>query len=45
MTVRTTRPLTFSFFRSLKLTRNAEVEFQANNGPLIFRPQDHTEFV
>jgi enoyl-CoA hydratase/carnithine racemase len=39
----------FSAYRSLKLTRNAEGvligEFHSDGGPLIFRAQDHAEFV
>jgi enoyl-CoA hydratase/carnithine racemase len=42
-------PAYFSTYRSLKLTRNAEGvligEFHSGGGPLIFRAQDHTEFV
>jgi hypothetical protein len=44
-----TEPTYFSAYRSLKLTRNAEGvligEFNSDGGPLIFRAQDHTEFV
>jgi len=42
-------PSYFSSYRSLKLTRDAEGvligEFHSGGGPLIFRAQDHTEFV
>jgi hypothetical protein len=42
-------PTYFSAYRSLKLTRDAEGvligEFHSGGGPLIFRAQDHTEFV
>ena len=42
-------PAYFSTYRSLKLTRNAGGvligEFHSGGGPLIFRAQDHTEFV
>lgn len=42
-------PAYFSVYRSLKLSRNSEgvliAEFHSGDGPLIFRAQDHTEFV
>lgn len=42
-------PAYFSDYRSLKLTRNADgvltAELHSQGGPLIFRAQDHTEFV
>jgi hypothetical protein len=42
-------PAYFSTYRSPKLTRNAEGvlvgEFHSGGGPLMFRAQDHAEFV
>lgn len=42
-------PTYFSAYRSLNLTRDAEGvligEFHSGGGPLIFRAQDHAEFV
>jgi hypothetical protein len=42
-------PAYFSTSRSSKLTRNAKGvlvgEFHSGGGPLIFRAQDHAEFV
>ena len=47
--MQTTQPAHFSQYRSLKLSRDAQgvlvAEFHGNGFPLIFRAQDHTEFV
>jgi len=47
--VQTTQPAYFLWYRSVKLTRDAQgvlvVEFHSNGRPLTFTAQDHTEFV
>ena len=47
--MQTTQPAYFTDYRSLRLTRDAEVvlvvEFHSNGGPLTFTGQDHTDFV
>jgi enoyl-CoA hydratase/carnithine racemase len=47
--MQTARPVYFTAFPSVKMTRDAQdvlvVEFHTNGGPLTFAAQDHTDFV